>query len=195
MAKSKENNSQAIHIGFDLDGVIIDHTIPKMHLAEKFGFPLTPEQTPSEIMKKLMPEKDWKEIQHLLYSDEKIALTAPLMRGVKPALREIVKNGIPFVLITRRKGPEVTVKLLEQHGLWPEFFHEKNTFFVIEPKDKNVKASELGLTHYLDDELKVLRVLDDVENRFLFDRYEVFSEDALYKKVHSWQHFLSHLEL
>lgn len=193
MAKSKENNSQITHIGFDMDGVIIDHTIPKMQLAEKFGFSITPEQTPSDILRNIMPEKIRKEFQHLLYSDPKISLTSPLMRGVKPALREIIKRGIPFALITRRKDPVITVQLLERHGLWPEFFHEENTFFVINPEDKNVKASELGLTHYLDDELKVLKVLKDVENRFLFDKYGVLSEDKSYKKISSWQDFLSKL--
>lgn len=190
MPKSKKNDTQAPYIGFDMDGVIIDHTIPKIRLAEKFGFSITPEQTPSDILKNLMPEKIRKEFQHTLYSDLKIALESPLMRGAKPALREIVKSGIPFVLITRRKDPEVAMRLLERHGLWPEFFHEKNTFFVIEPEDKNAKASELGLTHYLDDELKVLNALIDVENKFLFDKYDSFPDMTLYPKISSWQEFL-----
>lgn len=193
MTKSKKNNSPAVHIGFDMDGVIIDHTIPKIRLAEKYGFSITAEQTPSDVLRNIMPEKIRKEFQHALYSDDKIALSAPLMRGVKPALREISKRGIPFALITRRKDPAVTILLLKKHGLWPDFFHDKNTFFVLEPEDKNVKALELGLTHYLDDELKVLRALTGVENRFLFDKYGVFSEDDLYKKVFSWQHFLTHI--
>lgn len=176
-----------------MDGVIIDHTIPKMRLAEKFGFSITPEQTPSDVLRNIMPDDVRHEFQHMLYSDAKIALSAPMMRGVKPALREILKREIPFVLITRRKDPAVTIQLLEKHGLWPEFFHDKNTFFVLNPEDKNTKAVELGLTHYLDDELKVLRALADVENRFLFDKYQVFSEDPYYKRTHSWQDFLTHL--
>ena len=193
MTKSKKNNPRTTYVGFDMDGVIIDHTLPKIRLAEKYGFSITPEQTPSDILRNIMPEKIRKEFQHMLYSDSKIALSAPMMRGVKPALREITKRGIPFALITRRRDPAVTIQLLEKHGLWPNFFHEKNTFFVLAPEDKNTKAIELGLTHYLDDELKVLKALTDVENRFLFDKYGVFSEDDLYKKVFSWQHFLTHL--
>lgn len=193
MAKSKKSGSKTIHIGFDMDGVIIDHTLPKIRLAEKFGFKITPEQTPSDVLRNIMPDDVRKEFQHLLYSDPKISLASPLMRGVKPALRELAKRDVPFVLITRRKAPEVTIQLLERHGLWPDFFHDKNTFFVLNPEDKNVKALALGLTHYLDDELKVIKALTDVENRFLFDKYGVLPEDPYYKKTHSWQDFLAQL--
>ncbi len=193
MTKSKKSAENDILIGFDMDGVLIDHTSSKILIAGKFGFDLRPEQTPSDIMRKLFPIETWHEIQQTLYDDRKYALRPPAMRGAKPALKEIEKSGKEIFLISRRKNPTVAVELLEKHGLWPQFFHEKNTFFVDEPEDKNVRAADLGITHYLDDEKRVLEVLRDVPNRFLFDKHQVHPDDSLYTRVFSWQQFLSNL--
>ena len=69
-------------------------------------------------------------------------------------------------------------------GLWPKYFNESNAFFVVEPIEKNIKAKELGITHYVDDETKILNVLEDVPNKFLFDHMNVFPEGN-YAKVTS----------
>lgn len=193
MAKSKKMHSDGICIGFDMDGVIIDHTLNKMRLAEKLGYSIVEEQTPSEIMRNILPKEARNRLQEILYHDPEIAFKSSLMRGAKPALREISKRRIPFALISRRKNPELAIRLLEKHGLWPEFFHKGNTFFVDEPEDKNAKAIELGVTHYLDDECRVLEKLTDVPNRFLFDKHRILPDAPYYKKVHSWMEFATRL--
>lgn len=193
MQKSKTANFQMICLGFDMDGVVIDHTLNKMRLAEKFGFLITADQTPSEILKKHIPEAVRDQLQIALYHDPKAALRSSAMRGAKPALRELARKQIPFVLISRRKDPETAILILEKHGLWPDFFHERNAFFVSSPEDKNAKAIELGVTHYLDDEQHVLEKLRDVPNRFLFDAHRVLPDAEFYTRIHSWMEFLSHI--
>lgn len=176
-------------IGFDMDGVIVNHIKNKIKLAKQFGVKITPAQTPSEIIKTTMPLPQYRELQYLLYDHPEIGLSAPLMPGVKGVLAEIKKKKIPYFLISRRKNrtaPSMAVKLLAKHGLWPKYFNEKNSHFVEEIKDKETKAKELGITHYIDDEGKVLAALASVKNKFLFDSLGVFKSNP-YKKVVSWK--------
>ncbi|MBI4992046.1 MAG: hypothetical protein HZB99_02405 [Candidatus Harrisonbacteria bacterium] len=188
---SKRNINMVI--GLDLDGVLVDHTDLKIRLAKRLGFNLLPKDTPTEVMNKILPEGRWRELQHLLYSDPKLSLLSPLMRGAKSMLNNFQKNKIDYLLISRRKSTVQALKLLEKRGLWPEYFNDKNTFFVVEPEDKNIKAAEFGVTHYIDDERRVLEKLADVRHRFLFDRHRVFPETDFYKKIHSWPEFYEYL--
>lgn len=180
-------------IGFDMDGVIIDHTASKLKLAKKFGLKLKPEETHSKIIRTLIKEPMLREIQYTLYHDPDFYKFSPLMSGAKEGLRLIKKEKLPFVLISRRKDPKIAIKTLKFHGLWPKTFNYKNTFFVKEPEDKNIKAKELGVTHYIDDETSVLEKLVDVKNKFLFDNFGAFKSSKNYKKVSSWSEFLNKL--
>ncbi len=180
-------------IGFDMDGVIIDHTDSKIMLAGKFGITLSPEQTPSDMMHDIIPHEINQQIQDFLYGDRKYALRPQVMRGARTVLKEIMKMELPIFLISRRKNPEIAIELLKKHGLWPAFFNEENAFFVDKPEDKNIRAVRLGITHYLDDERRILENLSGVQNRYLFDRHRIYPEDEFYKLVFSWREFLSNL--
>ena len=180
-------------VGFDLDGVIIDHHQIKIQLAKDFGFRITPAQTDSDIMRTLMPEKIVSEIQHLLYYDPKFSLCSPLMRGARNALKKLQKEKTSFTLISRRKNPVIAKELLKNHGIWPNYFNESNSYFVIKIEDKNKKAKELGVTHYLDDEEIVITALKSVPHRFLFDHFQVLENSDFYKRVSSWPEFLKWL--
>jgi 5'(3')-deoxyribonucleotidase len=173
-------------VGFDMDGVIIDHVRNKIRLAGLFGVKLTPAQTPSEIIKNTMPEPQYRELQYLLYDHPEIGPSAPMMPGVKLVLEKLQKQGVPYFLISRRKRAGTAVKLLSRHGLWPKYFNKKNTYFVKEVEDKEVKAKALGITHYIDDEQKVLKALNSVKNKFLFDYIGVF-KDTPYNRITSWR--------
>ncbi|HEY4495411.1 MAG TPA: hypothetical protein VJC01_03120 [Candidatus Paceibacterota bacterium] len=168
-------NGDKKFIGLDLDGVILNHALMKIKLARKFGFKLKPEETQSEIMEKIIGESIFDKLQMMAFSDPKFLKSAPLMPGVKLGLATLQKNSLPFVLISRRREPSLAISVLKYYGLWPKFFDEKNTFFVAKPEDKNVRAREIGVTHYADDEMKVLDKLVDVENKFLFDNLGAFS--------------------
>ncbi len=175
-------------IGFDLDGVIIDHTDIKIRLAANEGYELEAEQTCSEIMKNLLPSEVYKKIQYFIYEDPGEAVIQPLMAGVENNLRKI-KEFFPYYLISRRNSEQSkknAVNLLKIHKLWPAYFNERNVFFVFSREEKNTKARELGITHYIDDERKVLEKLEDVENKFFFNPFGVPEAPNGCKEIRSW---------
>ena len=111
------------------------------------------------------------------------------MPGVKKVLAKMKTQKITFFLISRRENkenPNMAVRLLKKHGLWPKYFNETNAHFVTKDVDKETKAKELGITHYIDDKRKVLSVLVSVKNKFLFDSLGVFP-DSEYPRVTSWE--------
>ncbi|MDE2001498.1 MAG: hypothetical protein KGI60_02945 [Patescibacteria group bacterium] len=176
-----------------MDGVLIDHTAVKREVAAKFGLSLTPAQTPSDIMYRMLPLENWHAVQHMLYDDPEYAFRSPVMAGVVPVLETIARRNIPFVLISRRRQAEGAIRLLSERGLWPRFFNEKNTSFVRKPEDKNARAAEWRVTHYIDDERRVLDALVSVPNRFLFDPYRASSEENKYPHLSGWPEFLHKL--
>ena len=180
-------------LGFDLDGVILDHTGLKIALAKNLGFDLTPEHTPSEIIKKMLPEEHLVSLQHSLYYDPETCAATFVMRGAEMFFAELCKKNIPYYLISRRRVPETAISVLQEKGLWPQYFNESNTFFVTTPEEKNDCAKKLGVTHYLDDEPKVLTVLADVSHRFLLDQHGVLPASSAYTTVRSLQEFQKYI--
>lgn len=179
-------------IGFDLDGVIIDHTALKQHLAELAGFKLEKWQTAAETIQHLIPAGLLEEIQEILYDHFQKSLLAPLMPGAKGALARVVQWNCPYSLISRRHIPQLAEQLLVKHGLWPKYFNAKNVLFVDTKKDKNIEAKRLGVTHYVDDEISVLDEMPAVANRILFDPHGVLSSRRhSYVVVSSWKELLS----
>lgn len=175
-----------------MDGVIIDHAPVKIKLAKKFGFNLKPEETHPDIIKNIFDKPSYLEFQETLYYNPKIFKKTPLMAGANVGLNIIKKNKIPFVLISRRKNQKISIEILKFYKLWPKYFNNKNTFFVLNPEDKNVKAREVGVTHYVDDQIGILEKLVDVENRFLFDNLGVFKDNSSYIRVKSWKELVRH---
>lgn len=178
--------NKAIVLGFDLDGVILDHTKAKIQIAASLGCELTPHQTPSDILKQVMPEVLLQKLKERIYDTWDIALSSPLMPGLRTFLMRIQDAGVPFVLISRRKNPVLAVKILRRHNLWPRVFNEHNTFFVLDKEAKNKRAAELGVTHYIDDEEAVLAQLTDVKYKFLFDHFGVLGDSDHCTRITSW---------
>lgn len=191
MAKSKVDKKPVI--GFDMDGVIVDNADAKIRIAKIHGFELKLHHTPSEIIKTILPQIILEKLQKTLYDSPKFAFSTPLMRGVRGILADFSKKRVPIFLISRRKIPEVAIKILKKHSLWPQYFNKNNSFFVLHPEDKNTRAAQLGITHYIDDEMKVLNVLSSVPNKFLFDQFNVFNKATSYTKIKSWSEFKKHL--
>lgn len=180
-------------IGFDLDGVIADHTVAKIKLAADLGWKIQPKDTPSEILKNSLPDNVLKKLQKSLYY--KIHSESFLMKGARETLSEIKSKNLPLFLISRRNSPTVAIEFLKKEKLWPDYFDENNSFFVVEKEDKDIKAKELGVSHYFDDETGVLEKLKSVENKFLFDNHNVFPKKDFYTKVSSWQEIKKQLHL
>src|SRR3989304_3920863 len=171
--------------GFDMDGGLVDNCPLKVAIAGKMGYNIKLADAPSEIIKNILKPEDLKVLQSALYHDIKISLGAKLMPNVSDLLRKIKSKNTPYYLISRRSDPPIAIKLLCARGLWPKYFNEANAFFVVEPEEKNTKAKELGVTHYVDDETKILNVLADVPNRFLFGHLNVFPASDNYIKIAS----------
>jgi len=173
-------------IGFDMDGVIIDHSERKVILAKELGFIIKKTETTPEVMKKLLPEPKYRKLQYFLYDDPQKEFLPLLMFGVKPVLSRLKRDKVPFFVISRRQKHDIAIKLLRKHGLWPRFFNKKNSFFVDKIEDKEIVAKKLGITHYIDDDQRVLTALVSVKNKFLFDSLGVFKNSG-YTRVGSWR--------
>ena len=195
MLMRSEKVDKKLIVGFDMDGVILDNADSKIKIAKKFGLTIKLGHTPSEILKTLMPQVVWEEFQNILYDHLRFAFSNPLMRGTRTTLEELTKKKIPIFLISRRKIPEIAIKILKRHSLWPKYFNDMNSFFVSHPKDKDTTASKLGVTHYIDDELKIINALASVPNKFLFDPVNAFKKADYYTKIRSWSEFKKHIKL
>lgn len=179
-------------IGLDLDGVVLDHTRMRIRLAKKYGYALQPHQTPSEILKKRVPAPYRQLIQYFLYTHPDFSKKADLIPQIRLGLQHFKKSGYPVYLISRRREGNLAVDVLKKHGLWPEYFNEKNSFFVVTPEEKNEKAKVLGVTHYVDDEMRVLAALPSVKNKFLFDPHGALKKGE-YVRVKSWPELIKKL--
>lgn len=173
-------------IGLDLDGVIIDHTQNKIKIAARYGITLDLLDTSPARMWKIIPPEFNQEMRNQMYDDTDEALSAPLMEGAYSGLARLKEQGIPYFLISRRKKPLHAIHLLERRELWGKYFTPENTFFVDEPEEKDIVASKLGLTHFVDDETRVLDVMAGVEHRVLFDARNLCSEKKEYHCVENW---------
>lgn len=173
-------------IGFDMDGVVLDHTENKLLLARKLNLNIKIEETPSDIIKGLMSPQTYSRFQVYLNDDLRFRYLCNTMPGVKQELEKLIKSQVPYFLVSRRKKPLIAIKILRHHGLWPKYFNKDNAFFVSTPEDKNVKAKNLGITHYFDDQCTVLEKLVAVKNKFLFDNLGVFKNSG-YARVKSWK--------
>jgi len=173
-------------VGFDLDGVIIDHSSAKILLANKFGFTIDKENTSSDKFKLIIPKSSLREIQSILYDKTH---DQPLFNGAKQVLMKMIKNKTKLYLISRRRAGvarEMAIIILKKRGLWPQVFNEKNVYFVETPEEKNLNAGKLGVTHYIDDEKGVLAIINSVPNKFLFDPFNT-GEKSDYYKVNTWK--------
>lgn len=178
-------------IGFDLDGVIIDHTQNKIRIAARYGITLSLEDTSPARMWSIIPPKYNQEIRDQMYDDTDEALSAPLMEGAYSGLAKLREQHIPYFLISRRKKPIHAIHLLERRELWGKYFIPENTFFVDEPEEKDAVARKLGVTHFIDDETRVLDALSSVENRILFDARNLCSDKKEYRCVENWSQLLA----
>jgi hypothetical protein len=179
-------------IGFDLDGVILDHTLNKIRIAKKLNFDIQMNQTPSSIISKVMPLHKYKRLKFYLYDNSKTAFESSIMLGAVLLLDKLKKNNTPFFLVSRRQTTKIPVQILKMYNLWPKFFNEENSFFVLKKADKDKKALELGITHFVDDEIAVLSKLKSVKHKYLFDPFNAFPKSD-YVKVKSWVDLKRHL--
>ena len=184
-------------LGFDLDGVIIDHTSNKLHKARELGYQLEPHDTASAVMKSRMALPHYREVQKHIYGPQTI--TAPAIEG---ALETIEKLAFfcDLYIISRRditSGMEQSAQAwLKKHGIL-EHTAEKQIFFV--PHDivgaKDEVARKFGIRVYLDDQLKILHELPSVAVRILFDPFWAETAPHPFLTIKKWQELPAILNL
>lgn len=174
-------------IGLDMDGVIMDYSVLKRRLAMEAGFDIRMSDANSDIMDDMIPHLSLIKIKQRLYQDPTITLVPPLFKGAFNSIKKIKESGYPYFLISRRKSPEIATRVLAFHKLWPDYFSRDNTFFVEKKTDKNIVAKKLKITHYVDDQPSVLKELNFVSNKILFDSTRSFTGIKEYKRVTSWK--------
>jgi hypothetical protein len=192
--KSMKKKGDNLVIGFDMDGVIIDHTKAKLSIAKKLGIRLTPKQTQSDIIETVVSGEVMDKIRDRLYHFPELTGQAKVMAGALGALQLLKNAGHSIFLISRRSDPELARALLKERGLWPGYFDESNSFFVASAQEKNTQAAALGVDIYMDDQPSVLSKLVNVPKRCLFDRFGNFGVLSFVDvNVSSWPDFLSHI--
>lgn len=174
-------------VGFDMDGVLVDHASNKIAIAREFGVFVAPQETPSEILRgKFADRADYERFQALLYEEHPLAGEAPVMNGAVEVLEELRGRRIPYYLISRRRSGDVARAQLAAKGLWGTYFDDANAFFVRSIAEKAEYAKRFGVTVYIDDERRVLDGMDGiVPDRALFDPYAAFP-DTKYRRITTW---------
>lgn len=163
-----------LHIGVDLDGTLADHTQAKLVLAREFGRKLLPYETASEVIKKLLPEKEYRLLQNRLYTD--MSNFSRPFDGVEEALKEFSPSEYKVFLVSRRKedGRRTAQDWIAEHLSTAVF--SGGIFFVDSDREKDVVCRNEGIEVFIDDQIKVLEFLSSVQLSILFDPFGNFSD-------------------
>lgn len=151
---AKENVKVKGKIGFDLDGVLVDHGKNKKRIAKDLGLSANDTQ-----------------VKDLIYG--KISLNADVMRGAKRAIAELSKNFDLFIISRRQpRSRPYGRKWLKKYFCFPP----KNIFFVDKDEDKFGVLKKLGIDFFIDDKKSVLKMIKQPVKKFLFEEKRGFDE-------------------
>jgi len=164
-----------LSIGFDLDGVIIDHASNKLRCARELGYALEPRDTASGILKSRVDLAHYREIQRFIYGSA--TLDAPPMDGALETIRTLAPL-YDLSIISRRNtadgGDVLGFQWLERHGVLSIIPRERVAFVPHHTVGaKNEIAKKWSVALYLDDQLKILHELSSVKTRVFFDPFDV----------------------
>lgn len=165
----QRTKGNALRIGVDIDGVLIDHTKEILQKTRALGYSIASHQTHGVVLKKLLSPEDYKKLQRYIYG--KKTLQAPAVRRALKGFKFLTKHAETYV-ISRRKTQKNPRMWFAKNI---PYFAQKRIFFVKKDTDKNKVARRLALDAFLDDRLSVLTTLPSVRHRFLFDQNKVFT--------------------
>ena len=179
-------NRKKFNIGLDLDGVIIDHTQNKIKVAKSFGFRVTAKKIQSEALKGILPEKEYKKLQRVIYN--KMTLDAPPTPLALGILQKLSQN-YKFFIISRRRKDNLNMVWcwFEKYKIF-KIIPKRNIIFVEKDGDKNFWCKKLKIKVYLDDKVKVLDLLSFVPWRIFFNPHKVL-HNKKYLEIKSWKEF------
>lgn len=184
-------NRGKLNIGLDFDGVIIDHSQNKIKVAESLGFRIKVKQTPSHILKNILPGGEYKKLQKAIYG--KLTLKAPPVLGAFKAIQDLSKSrNYNLYIISRRESPRIALAWLKKYKIL-NYIPRKNIFFIKEDKEKNKLAKKLKLKVFLDDKISVLESLLSVSCRVFFN-HQLVTINKKFLEIKSWREFTELME-
>jgi uncharacterized HAD superfamily protein len=171
----------SMNIGFDLDGVIIDHSITIVGLAEELGYTLSPEETNSVDLKKLISNEYLEKLNEKLYADSSILKSSKFMPSAEDCLGRLSEGNNLYLLSRRSK--ETGKQIMEIFGLH-RFFNPGSVYFVDSSSEKLPLAQKNSITHYIDDQPRILDgIMRPISNKYLFDQFDNLPVSSNYEKV------------
>ncbi|MDA2922406.1 hypothetical protein MYX07_04035 [Patescibacteria group bacterium AH-259-L07] len=186
----KKRVNTNLRIGFDFDGVIIDHTPGKIKKAKELGFDIKPYQTPSNRLENIIDQYLHKQIRKYIYGGGTVQ--APIVDGSKRALNILKQGGYELFIISRRE-PRFQLNVIE----WlekniPGIFSIERILFVPKERAKDEVCQRYNISIYIDDKVSVLKKIKSVNKKFLFDPYNLRDDFDLgdIQPVSSWNEFL-----
>lgn len=169
-------------LGLDLDGTLADHTTAKITLAEEYGYQLKPHQTSSKELRSRLPADVYEVFRNKLYRER--AHLSPTSDGVIESLKALSMSGWDFMIISRRfadsQDPAREWIQRELDGL----IADRQVAFVIDDEQKDTAASIYGVSVYVDDQARVLRMLPSVETKILFNPFGDDDEEGMLRMKH-----------
>lgn len=178
-----------LRIGLDLDGVIVDHTRNKIRVAKSLGFLVREDQAHEAILKQLMPEKRYRELQERVYGA--MSLGAKPVPSAKTTIRRLARKGHDLFIVSRR-GENAPGALLwiKRHRVL-DSVPRRNVIFVSADAGKAPEVEKLGIEIFLDDKPTVLSYLETITHPVLFNNFRININSAGYAEVHSWKEFFT----
>jgi len=187
MGKNSKENSKKFNIGLDLDGVIVDHTKNKIIVAKQLGFSIEKNDTPSGVFERLIPKKEYRELQRIIYGE--MSLTATPVPHAVSTIRRLVHASHKLFIISRRyKNSKEGSLWLRNNNIY-KWIPKRNIMFVQADSDKALYAKKFGLDIFLDDKTKVLFHLRSIVHPVLFNNYSADINQGGYTEVCSWRDF------
>jgi hypothetical protein len=155
-----------MHIGVDLDGVVIDHTANFLAAAKERGYRLAAWQTNSNVLKKFVSEADRAALKNYVYGAARGGAT------IYPQALEFFKTYRDFITIVSVQRSAVieqdTRAWLRRHGIM-ECIPEKRIILVRSRDTKLKRIARLAPDVFIDDGLDVLEYVPRQTVPILFD--------------------------
>lgn len=188
------NKYNSIRIGFDFDGVIIDHSESKVQKAQEFGFNIKLHQIPSDRLKKIINREYYRRIQEFIYGPG--TPQAPIIAGADKILKAIKRMGYEMFIISRRHQEHRLKALSWINRNLPGIFNKQKILFTEKDIDKDKICQKLDIQVYIDDKITVLQELNSVPERILYDPYDIREDFELknIQPVSSWDEFWEYLK-
>jgi len=188
------SNRVKLKIGFDFDGVIVDHSQTKIRkVKEIFGLKIEPGQTPGYCLRRMIGQDNYRQIQKYIYGPG--TSQGKVMKGAVSALKELKNLGCKMFIVSRRQPAFRPGALAWIEKNIPGIFNKSQIFFVKRDEDKDRILKKLNVKIYLDDKVSVLRKLASVSKKYLYDQYNLKDNFNLkdITPADSWRQFLEHI--